>query len=82
MGRPRVSDGPPLAIRLDAKTRERLEALRTALVPGLEVTLAQVVRAALTRGLDAMGAPSDFEELHTPPRQAVSRSTKRRNQSK
>lgn len=54
MGRPRVSDGPPLAIRLDAATRARLDALRTTLVPGLEVTLAQVVRAALTRGLDAM----------------------------
>ncbi len=54
MGRPKISDGTPLAIRLDAKTRERLEALQTTLVPGLEVTLAQVVRAALTRGLDAM----------------------------
>lgn len=49
-----MSDGPPLAIRLDAPTRARLDALRTTLVPGLEVTLAQVVRAALSRGLDAM----------------------------
>lgn len=56
MGRPKVSDGKPLAIRLDAQTRARLEALQTTLSPGLEVTLAQVVRAALARGLDAMEA--------------------------
>jgi predicted DNA-binding protein len=63
MGRPRVSDGPPLAIRLDAATRARLDALRTTLVPGLEVTLAQVVRAALSRGLDEMES-NDFRRLH------------------
>jgi hypothetical protein len=67
-----VSDGPPLAIRLDARTRERLDALRTTLVPGLEVTLAQVVRAALSRGLDEMernpaGLPA---ATRPPPRQA------------
>ena len=50
MGRPRVSDGKPLSIRLDAKTRERLEALQKTRA-GLEGTLAQVVREALARGI-------------------------------
>lgn len=54
MARPRVADGKPLSIRLDTKTRERLEALQTTLEPGLEVTLAQVVRAALVRGLESL----------------------------
>ena len=54
MGRPKISDGTPLAIRLDATTRERLEALRTTVMPGLEVPLSQVARAALIHGLDAM----------------------------
>lgn len=56
MGRPRVSDGKPLSIRLDTATRDRLEALQKTLTPGLEVTLAQVVRAALVRGLEALEA--------------------------
>ena len=54
MGRPKVADGKPLSIRLDTTTRDRLEALQTTLEPGLEVTLAQVVRAALVRGLEAL----------------------------
>ena len=56
MGRPRVSDGKPLSIRLDTATRTRLGALQKTLTPGLEVTLAQVVRAALVRGLEALEA--------------------------
>ena len=52
MGRPKVADGKPLSIRLDTKTRERLEALQKTLLPGDEVTLAQVVRVVLSRGLD------------------------------
>jgi hypothetical protein len=82
MGRPRVSDGPPLAIRLDAATRARLDALRTALVPGLEVTLAQVVRAALTRGLDAMESAADFEQLHSTSRQSLPATKQRPSRSK
>lgn len=57
MGRPKVSDGKPLAIRLDIATRDRLEALRAQLDDGLGVTLAQVVRLVLNRGMDALGAP-------------------------
>ena len=57
MGRPKVSDGKPLAIRLDIATRDRLEALRAQLDDGLGVTLAQVVRLALNRGMDVLGAP-------------------------
>ena len=56
MGRPKIADGKPLSIRLDAATRERLEALQNKLIPGGEVTLAQVVRAALTRGIEALEA--------------------------
>ena len=54
MGRPKITDGTPIALRLDAPTRERLEALQTTLIPGVEVPLSQVVRAVLVRGLDAM----------------------------
>lgn len=86
MGRPRVSDGPPLAIRLDAKTRARLDALRTTLVPGLEVTLAQVVRAALAQGLDAMEDRKGFSTFTTSgvgtPRQAAHGAEQRRSRSK
>lgn len=54
MGRPKVADGKPLSIRLDTETRERLEALQKTLTPGLEITLAQVVRAALARGIESL----------------------------
>jgi len=59
MGRPKIADGKPLSIRLDAATRDRLETLQKTLIPGLEATLAQVVRAALTRGIESLeeGAP-------------------------
>ncbi len=59
MGRPKIADGKPLSIRLDAATRERLEALQNTMIPGLDATLAQVVRAALTRGIESLeeGAP-------------------------
>lgn len=56
MGRPKIADGKPLSIRLDAATRERLKALQNKLIPGGEVTLAQVVRAALTRGIESLEA--------------------------
>lgn len=86
MGRPRISDGTPLAIRLDASTRARLEALRTTLVPGLEVTLAQVVRAALSRGLDEMEDHKGLQDLATSglgtPRQAAHATKQRRSRRK
>lgn len=54
MGRPKVSDGKPLSIRLDTQTRERLEALRDVIAPGLTATLAQVARGALVLGIETM----------------------------
>lgn len=58
-----MADGKPLSIRLDTTTRERLEALQKTLTPGLEVTLAQVVRAALVRGLDALERAAEMRLL-------------------
>lgn len=59
MGRPRVSDGFPISLRLDAAMKERLEALRGTLAPaGTGLSLTQALRAALTAGLDALNAPA------------------------
>jgi len=77
-----VSDGTPLAIRLDATTRARLEALRTTLAPGVELTLAQVVRAVLARGLEAGGFPSRDGGLGGPNGQAAPDAQQRRTPRK
>ena len=82
MGRPRVSDGTPLAIRLDATTRARLEELRTTLAPGVVLTLAQVVRAVLARGLEAGAFPSRDGGFPTPDGQASPNAQQRRTPRK
>lgn len=58
MGRPRITDGPPISIRVNADMRARLEALQATMLPGLTVDLSQVMRRALEIGTAELEARS------------------------
>jgi len=52
MGRPKIADESKMvSVRLDAETIQRLEKLQPKLAKPVELTLSQVVRAALDAGL-------------------------------
>lgn len=58
MGRPRITDGPPISLRVPAELRARLEALQATMLPGLTVDLSQVLRRALEIGVAEIEASS------------------------
>lgn len=58
--------GPAIPLRIDDETLarlERLERLYTARLGGVKVSRSEVVRRAMTRGLDALEAEEDWSAL-------------------
>lgn len=50
MGRPKTENDVAVSLRLDASTRQRMEALQGSIAP-TQLSLSQVMRAALQLGL-------------------------------
>jgi hypothetical protein len=69
VGRPKTANTEQLVVRVPPELRRRLEALVPRLAPaGVSITVTDVVRAALLRGVEALEAANPAEPPKAPRR--------------